>query len=323
MSEENAPKRIHSSTPLRVYRDRVASETRPPPLTRANVLQRIAVADLGLEAGTGHEVGLYPVVYLDGTLGTLVRTLGGRLGGLRRVSAVATTTPDDGAHQLVRAAVDHLLTVVYDGPDEPVCFGHEPELEEYGHVVPVHDPGADLVPAERADEPAVPDAVGDGEYETAAAPELSPYAGAQQELDAGQVDLAQVPGVVHVSQVHVQVGSQAHGRVDGRVGGPELLLEARGRHVAEQRPEKVRQVQQAHGYQNQRQSRASRRQCDHRRRRSRAGGSGGGGGRGRRNDRSRRRGRLQQRRHHRPSRVLALFPSYARRYLVYRLLWSC
>lgn len=252
------------------------------------------------------------MVYLDGTLGTLVRALGGRLGDLRRVTAVATAAPDDGAHQLVRAAVDHLLTVVHDGPDEPVRLGHEPELEEYGHVVPVHDPGADLVPAERADEPPVPDAVGDGEYEAAAAPELAPYAGAQQELDAGQVDLAQIPGVVHVGQVHVQVGSQAHGRVDGRVGGPELLLEARGRHVAEQRPEEVRQVQQAHGHQDQRQSRASRRQCGHRRRRSRPGGS----SRGRRSGRSRRRGRLQQRRHHRPSRR-----TYLR--LVYRLLWSC
>jgi len=201
----------------------------PPPPSNAHALQWVTVAHLGLEYGAGHEVGLYPVVYLDGTLGSPIRAVGVRgLGGRRR------TTTDYGAHQLVRAAVDHPLPVVHDGPDETVGLGHEPELEEYGHVVPVHDPGTDLVPAERPHELAVPDAVGYGEYEAAAAPELLPQAGAQQELYAGQVDLAQVPSVVHVRQVHVQVGGQAHGRVYGRVGDPKLLLDARRRHVAEQ-----------------------------------------------------------------------------------------
>lgn len=219
--------------------------------TRAS-LQQVGVGQLGLQVGAGHEVGLYPVVYLDGTLGSPVRAVGrlgrGRSRGRGRGRQRRPAGPaEDGAHQLLRAAVDHPLSVIHDGPDETVGLRHEPELEEYRHVVPVHDPGADLVPAERTHELPVPDAVGDGEYEPAAAPELAPYAGAQQELDTRQVDLAQVPGVVHVGQVHVQVGGQAHGRVHGRVGGPELFLEPRGRHVAEQRPEEVRQVQRAHG----------------------------------------------------------------------------
>jgi len=171
------------------------------------------------------------VVYLDRALWPPVRAVGVRcLGGCR------CSASDNRAHQLVRAAVDHPLPVVHDGPDKLVGLGHEPELEEYGHVVPVHDPGTDLVPAERPHELAVPDAVGYGEYEAAAAPELLPQAGAQQELDASQVDLAQVPGVVHVRQVHVQVSGQAHGRVYGSVRDPELFLDARGRHIAEQRP---------------------------------------------------------------------------------------
>lgn len=207
------------------------------------------------------------MVYLDGTLGSPVRSVGVRcLGGRGR------TATDYGAHQLVRTAVDHPLPVVHDRPDETVGLGHEPELEEYGHVVPVHDPGANLVPAERPHEFAVPDAVGYGEYEAATAPELLPQAGAQQELDAGQVDLAQVPSVVHVRQVHVQVGGQAHGRVDGRVGDPELFLNARRRHVAEQRPEEIRQVQRAHEHQDQRERCTRHRQRRHRqRRRSRPG----------------------------------------------------
>jgi len=227
------------------------------------------------------------VVYLGGTLGPLTPTVD------RLIGATAT---DDGAHQLVRAAVDHPLTVVHDGPDEPVGLGHEPELEEYGHVVPVHDPGPDLVPGESSHKLAVTDAVGDGEYESAAAPELPPYAGAQQELDAGQVDLAQVPGVVHVRQVHVQVGGQTHGRVDGRVGSPEPLLEPRGRHVTEQRPEKVRQVQRAHGRHDQRQRGARRRQRDHGRRRT---GAGGGESFGRSRHCRRRRTRRRHRHRHR------------------------
>lgn len=192
------------------------------------------------------------MVYLDGTLGLLERAVG-RLGA------------DHGAHQLVRATVDHPLPVVHDGPHEPVGPGHEPVLEEYGHVVPVDDARADLVPPERAHELAVPHAVGYGEYEAAAAPELAPQPGAQQELDAGQVDLAQIPRVVHVRQVHVQVGGQAHGRVHRRVGGPQLFLQARGRHVAEQRPEKVRHVHRAHGQHDERQHGARRGQHRHRR----------------------------------------------------------
>lgn len=186
-------------------------------------------AVLGLQGGRRHEVGLDPVVYLGWTFGPFDRTVG-RLGA------------DDGPHQLVRAAVHHPLTVVHHGPDEPVRFGHKTELEEQGHVVPVHDPSANLVPGERAHELAIPDAVGNGEHEATAAPELAPQPGAQQKLDPGQVNLAQVPGVVHVRQVHVQVGGQARGRIHGRVGGPEPLFEARGRHVAGQRPQKVRHV---------------------------------------------------------------------------------
>jgi len=231
-------------------------------------------------------------MYLDGTLGSPVRVVGVRgLGGRRR------TATDYGAHQLVRAAVNDPLPVVHDGPDETVSLGHEPELEEYGHVVPVHDPGADLVPAERPHELAVPDAVGYGEYEAAAAPELLPQAGAQQKLDAGQVDLAQVPSVVHVREVHVQVCGQAHGRVYGRVRNPELLFDARRRHVTEQRPEEIRQVQRTHEYQDQRERCARHKQCRHRQRR-RARSGGGVNSAGRRSDRSRRR-RRQQRHHHR------------------------
>jgi len=234
---------------------------RTAPSSNAHALQRVTVAHLGLEDGAGHEVGLYPVMYLDGTLGSPVPVVGVRgLGGRRRTAA------DYGAHQLVSATVDHPLPVVHNGPDETVRLGHEPELKKYGHVVPVHDPGADLVPAKRPHELAVPDAIGNGEYEASAAPELLPQAGSQQELDAGQVDLTQVPSVVHVRQVHVQVSGQAHGRVYGRVGDPEFLLDARRRHVTEQRPEEIRQGQRAHENQDQRERCAYHRQYRHRQR---------------------------------------------------------
>lgn len=205
-------------------------------------------AVLRLEVGAGHEVGLYPVVYLERTLGLDVGPGPGTAAAVdRRRSLGSAAGGQHVAHQLVGVAADHALPVVHDGPDEPVGLGHEPELEEYGHVVPVHDPGADLVPGERAHELAVPDAIGDGEHEAAAAPELGPQPGAEQELDAGQVDLAQVPRVIHVRQVQVQVGGEARGRVRGRVGDAQPFLEPRGRHVAEQHARKVRQVDGRHG----------------------------------------------------------------------------
>jgi len=199
------------------------------------------------------------MVDLDRTLGLLERAVVGRF----NVAAA-----DHRAHQFVHAAVDHPLPVVHDGPDELVGFRHEPVLEEHGHVVPVHDPRTDLVTLERAHELPVPDAVGYSEHEAAATSEFTPHAGPEQELDSGQVDLAQVPGVVHVRQVHVQVGGQAHGRVRGRFGDPERPFEPRGRDVAEQRPEKVRQVQRAHGKHDERQRRARSRQRHNDRRRA-------------------------------------------------------
>lgn len=194
--------------------------------------------------------------------------LGGTLGPLDG-AAIGRFGTGDRAHQLVRVAADHALPVVHDGPHEPVRLGDEPVLEEHGHVVPVHQPVADLVPAERAHELPVPHAVGDGEHEATAAPQLAPQPRAQQELDARQVDLAQVPRVVHVRQVHVQVGGQAHGRVDAHVEHAERLPPAPGgRHVGEQRATEVRQVDRGHGQHDDRERGARRGQRDHRGRRA-------------------------------------------------------
>jgi len=184
------------------------------------------------QVGAGHQVGLYPVVDLQ-------RTLGLHAGRLHVAGVVLGALGQQLAHHFLHVAVDHPLPAVHDRVDEVVAAGDEPVFHVNGIVVPVHDPRRYGVQAERPDELAVPDVGAALHRQPALLPDGLPQAGPGVELGPGEVHLAQIPRVVHVEQQKVHVRGQARGRVRGRVQHVHVLLEQRAHGRAPERPGEI------------------------------------------------------------------------------------
>lgn len=184
------------------------------------------------QVGAGHQVGLYPVMDLQ-------RTLGLQPGRLLVAGVLFGSLGQQAAHELLHVAVDHPLPAVNDGVHEVVAPAHEPVLHVNGILFPVHDPGRDAVQAERADELPVPDAGAALHRQAALLADRVPQAGARVELRPGEVHLAQIPRVVHVEQQEVHVRGQARRRVGRGVQYVHVLLEQLAHGRAPERPREI------------------------------------------------------------------------------------
>lgn len=100
---------------------------------RRNDRRALSLSISVAQIGTGHQVGLYPVVDLQRAL----RLQSGRL----HVAGVLLGVLDQQlTHQLLDVAVDHPLPAVHDRVDKIVATADELVLHVDGVVIPVHDP---------------------------------------------------------------------------------------------------------------------------------------------------------------------------------------
>lgn len=108
---------------------------------------------------------------------------------------------------LLWISANHVLSAQHDSRDEPVCLRHESLLYVEGLLVPRHDAGAQLERLAEGQRASVADGSGPdhhGGVERARGPE-EPVPGAVRK--AGEVALAQIAGVIHVTH-EVQVVGQ-------------------------------------------------------------------------------------------------------------------